>query len=45
MQTNFQVFLSTLPVVGYGMGGVFLVILLIMGVTWLFNKVTSGRDE
>ncbi len=42
---NVSAFMSTLPVMAYGMGGIFLVILLIMGVVWLFNHLSGKKKE
>ena len=45
MHIDVQTFLSTLPTMAYGMGGIFLVILLIMGVIWVFNKVGASKAD
>lgn len=42
---DFQAFLSTLPTMALGMGGIFLIIGLIMFLIWLLNKTTAGKTE
>ncbi|MDR2515731.1 MAG: oxaloacetate decarboxylase [Christensenellaceae bacterium] len=43
---DFGAMLSTLPVMGMGWGGIFLVIGLIMAAIWLFNRFSSpGAEE
>ncbi len=42
---NFDAFLQTLPMMGKGMAGIFIVIILIMLCTYGLNKVFSGKKD
>ena len=45
MELNVELFMQTLPMMGKGMLGIFLVtVVLILGIL-LMNKVTSGRKD
>lgn len=41
---NIQLFLDSLPVMGYGMSGIFIVTAVIIGVIALLNRVCKDKD-
>ena len=45
MNINVAQFMDTLPMMGFGMGGIFLIIGLIMLTIWIFNKTTKSKKE
>jgi len=45
MQINVQGFLDSLPIMGIGMVGIFIVTLIIVAVVGLLNKVTAPKDK
>lgn len=40
---NIDAFLSTLPIMGKGMAGIFVVTLVIVATVWFLNYITSKR--
>ncbi len=42
---NFELFLSTLPIMAKGLAGIFLVTLVIILCITLLNKLTSGKED
>ena len=45
MEINVQGFLDSLPLMGKGMLGVFVVIAAIVATVYILNKATSGKGE
>ncbi len=45
MILNFDQFLTSLTYMAYGMGGIFLVVLIIYLVIVLLGKIPSGKDS
>lgn len=42
---DFQNFLDTLPIMGKGMAGIFVVTLVIVFLMWLMNKLTNRKTN
>lgn len=42
---NVEAFLETLPIMGKGMLGIFIVTAVIIGITMLLNKFSEGKKE
>ena len=45
MGINVQAFLDSLPIMGLGMVGIFVVTLIIIAVVSLLNKATAPKDK
>ncbi len=45
MKLNFNALLETLPVMGKGMVGIFLVTGVIIGCVYLLNKLSGGKQD
>lgn len=45
MQINVQAFLDSLPIMGIGMAGIFIVTLIIVIAVNLLNKLTAPKDS
>ena len=43
MSINVQAFLDSLPIMGLGMVGIFVVTLIIIAVVMILNKTTAGK--
>lgn len=45
MNLNFDAFLQTLPIMGKGMAGIFIVTIIIILVMIILQKVTTPKDK